>query len=92
MVQKEQGGVEYAILRESDNMMLEDREGDGTDVLWTDDEDNATWYDTEAMARAGASTNGLTEDADGDTLVEGYRVISRLWYYDDDLEDDATEA
>mgnify|MGYP006903487351 FL=1 len=91
MQDREIGGIEYAIVRNADGAMLEDREGDGTDVLWTTDGDNAIWYDTEDMALAGANTNGLTNDDGGNRLIDGYHLISRPWYYDDDLVDDATE-
>ena len=74
--EREQGGVEYAIVRDEDGAYLFD---------------NGSWWGTEAEALANANTNGLTESADSDELVPGYHVASRPWYYDDDLVDDAIE-
>lgn len=89
--EREQGGVEYAIVRDEDGAYLFDPEGDGTDPSWEADVDNGSWWGTEAEALANANTNSLTESADSDELVPGYHVASRPWYYDDDLVDDAIE-
>ena len=91
MHDREYGGVEYAIVRDADGAMLEYREGKGSDMLWTTDQDNVIWYDTEDMVLAGASINGLAVDGASVRLVDGYHLTSRPWYYDDDLIDDATE-
>lgn len=89
--EREQGGVEYAIVRDEDGAYLFDPEGDGADPSWEADVDNGSWWGTEAEALANANTNGLTESADSDELVPSYHVASRPWYYDDDLVDDAIE-
>ena len=75
--EREQGGVEYAIVRDEDGAYLFDPEGDGTDPSWEADVDNGSWWGTEAEALANANTNGLTKSADSDELVPGYHVASR---------------
>ena len=40
--EREQGGVEYAIVRDEDGAYLFDPEGDGTDPLWEADVDNGS--------------------------------------------------
>ena len=57
--EREQGGVEYAIVRDEDGAYLFDPEGDGTDPSWEADVDNGSWWGTEAEALANANTNGL---------------------------------
>jgi len=87
-VSDETGGLEYAIIRRSDNAYLFDSEGDGTDAAWESDEENASWYDTEELALAVADVNGLTVDADTPTLADGYAIATRAWSFEDDLEPD----
>lgn len=86
----ENGGIEYAVRREKDGAYLFDADMDGLDASWEDDEDNATWVETPAMALALADMNGLTtDDEKGDPLLDdGYRIVSRTWVNEEDLEDD----
>ena len=92
MPEREFGGIEYAIVRDSDGAYLFDSKGDGTNPSWESYIENGSWWGDRDIALANASTNGLTEYADGIKLISGYHVASRPWYYDDDLIDDATET
>lgn len=83
--EQEQGGVEYAVMRVSDGMFLSDDDLNGVHQAWEDDEENASWVDTEEDALRLADLAGLTDDG---RLSKGYRITERPWYYEDDLEED----
>lgn len=87
----EHGGLEYAIMRRSDNAYLFDSEADGSDAAWESDAENASWFDTEELALAVADVNGLTVDADTPTLRDGYAIASRSWVFEEDLEPDEVD-
>ena len=72
--------IEYAIRRIADQAYLWDDDLDGRYVSWEDDEDNASWLDTEALALNLAELDGV----DGPVLDEGYEVVSRQWRYEED--------
>lgn len=77
--------IEYAIRRITDQAYLWDDDLDGRYVSWEDDEDNASWLDTEALALNLAELDGVAhEGADGPVLDEGYEVVSRQWRYEED--------
>lgn len=77
--------IEYAIRRIADQAYLWDDDLDGRYVSWEDDEDNASWLDTEALALNLAELDGVAhEGADGPVLDEGFEVVSRQWRYEED--------
>ena len=62
--------IEYAIRRIADQAYLWDDDLDGRYVSWEDDEDNASWLDTEALALNLAELDGVAhEGADGGGLT-----------------------
>ena len=84
----EPGGVEYAIVRESDGAFLFDADGTGRDTAWEDYSENGSWWDTPARAGAIADINGLADPDGEDGLHAGVGIVSRPWYYEEDLMDD----
>ena len=77
--------IEYAIRRIADQAYLWDDDLDGRYVSWEDDEDNASWLDTEALALGLAEMDGVAhEGADGPVLDKGYEVVSRQWRYEEE--------
>ncbi len=83
--EREQGGVEYAVMRISDGALLWDDDINSAYQSWEDDEENATWVSSEEDAIRIADYAGLAGD---DGLVQGYEITERPWYYEDDLEED----
>ena len=81
----EQGGVEYAVMRVSDGALLSDDDLNGAYQAWEDDEENASWVDTEEDALRLADLAGLTGNG---RLSKEYKIVERPWYYEDDLEED----
>ena len=83
--EREQGGIEYAVKRVSDGAFLWDDDLDGAYQSWEDDEENASWVDTEDEGMRLANLAGLLS---GDGLTKGYTITERPWYYEDDLEEE----
>ena len=81
--EREQGGVEYAVMRSSDGALLWDDDLDGTYQSWEDDEENASWVDSKEDALRLADLGGR--------LAKGYEITERPWYYEDDFEEDDDE-
>lgn len=86
--EREQGGVEYAVMRSSDGALLWDDDLDGTYQSWEDDEENASWVDSKEDALRLADLAGLLT---GGRLAKGYEITERPWYYEDDFEEDDDE-
>ena len=47
--EREQGGIEYAVMRSSDGALLWDDDLNGVYQSWEDDEENASWVDSEKV-------------------------------------------
>lgn len=86
--EREQGGVECAVMRSSDGALLWDDDLDGTYQSWEDDEENASWVDSKEDALRLADLAGLLT---GGRLAKGYEITERPWYYEDDFEEDDDE-
>lgn len=81
--------IEYAIRRKSDGAYLWDDDLDGRYVSWEDDEDNASWLDTEPLILELAEMDGLAvEGESGPVLKEGFEVVSRQWRFEEDYTED----
>ncbi len=86
--EREQGGIEYAVMRISDGALLWDDDFNGVYQSWEDDEENASWVGSKDDAMSLADYAGLVTD---DGLAQGYEITERPWYYEDDLEEDDFE-
>ena len=83
--EREQGGIENAVMRSSDGALLWDDDLNGVYQSWEDDEENASWVDSEKDALRLADLAGLLP---GGRLAKGYEITERPWYYEDDLRED----
>lgn len=68
--EREQGGIEYAVMRSSDGALLWDDDLNGVYQSWEDDEENASWVDSEKDALRLADLAGLLP---GGRLAKGVR-------------------
>lgn len=84
----EQGGVEYAIRRDEDNVWLSDPDGNGRDSVWEEHPDNATWRMTVDELIDLAVWNDLTDDSE-EHLDHGYSIWERDWINEEDITDDS---
>ncbi|MBT1171215.1 hypothetical protein [Bifidobacterium sp. SO4] len=80
-------GLEYAVRRASDRAFLSDPDLDGTDSAWEDDAMNGTWVSSVDEAWDLADRFDLTDPDEEQDLLDGYQVVSRPWFYEDDLID-----
>lgn len=83
--ENEQGGIEYAVMRSSDGTLLWDDDLNGVYQSWEDDEENASWVDSQNAALQLAYFAGLLQDGH---LAKGYEITERPWYYEDDLKEE----
>ena len=79
----DEGGVEYALQRVSDDAYLCDPTGDGDSSSWEDDAENATWVSTSEQAESLRDRNLLDESA--------VRVVSRKCVNEEDIQPDETD-
>lgn len=77
------GGIEYAIRRDEDGAYFFDADLDGRDTSWEFDAENAVWFENKDQLKGCAIINGLAGDDDG--LRDGLKIVSREWYYEEDL-------
>lgn len=80
-------GLEYAVRRVRDHAFLSDPDLDGTDAAWEDDAMNGTWVNSVDEAWDLADRFDLTDPDEEQDLLDGYQIVSRPWFHEDDLID-----
>lgn len=80
-------GLEYAVRRSRDHAFLSDPDLDGTDAAWEPDAMNGTWLGSVDEAWNLADRFNLTNPDEDKDMLNGYQIVSRPWFYEDDLID-----
>ncbi|PLS29177.1 hypothetical protein [Bifidobacterium parmae] len=80
-------GFEYAVRRDKDKRYLSEPDEYGEGV-WETDSESGTWRGSAEDAYNLANRYDLLNpDCEEDTLIDGYHVVARPWFHDEDLID-----
>lgn len=89
-------GIEYAVRRIKDHAFLycpsDDLSTGHDESAWEPDQCNATWVQHLDDAWDLADKCELTDPDKEEDMLDGYQIVARPWFYEEDLIDNDEEA